>query len=187
MATPRKHVGNSLRREKPGKGPSPVEVVEARIEVVMGDYLALVPDGRIKRTRALEWKLTRRQVHKYLTVVKARCKRQRAEAEDARAAQYEALLLGNLARQLDTERRAKAGEDFKAEVASQRAQVVALERLAAMNGADAPVKVDATVTRKPGIAAKAPGERARRLAELMAKMDAAKARLPQPPKGGEDG
>ena len=172
----------SLRAPVPGRtGPSPHEVIAGRLHSVRELYIALVPDAAIVAKLALEWRITRRSTRRYLVLVKARFAREHAAAESAERERLQNVVVANLQRQLDTERRARehtdadgnATPDFKAEVASQRGQLLAVERLCTMLGLDSPRKVEHS-TAADAVAKMTPAERrTRALAALKRQLETA--------------
>ena len=120
-----------------------------RLEAVRELYIALVPDAAIVAKLALEWRITRRSTRRYLVLVKARFAREHTDAD------------GN------------AAPDFKAEVASQRGQLLAVERLCTMLGLDSPRKVEHS-TAADAVAKMTPAERrTRALAALKRQLETA--------------
>ena len=157
------------------------------MDAVRDLYIALVPDAVIVRRCARDWGLTRRGARRYLLVVKARFEqsmalgRARDAAECAERERLQNVVVANLQRQLDTERRARehidadgnAAPDFKAEVASQRGQLLAVERLCTMLGLDSPRKVEHSTT-ADAVAKMTPAERrTRALAALKRQLETA--------------
>lgn len=138
--------GNSgaLRHAGVPGAPSPAAVVSQRLAIVRGDYIALVPDALIVADRAREWKLSRRQVKKYLVVVKARYARERTEADADFLRQLEGVVVANIQRARDTERRAADAGEFRAECAAQAQELRGVERLCAMRGLDAAKRIEVT-------------------------------------------
>ena len=162
-------------------GKSPGDVVAARLEAVRELWIALVDDRVIKRKLAVEWRMTRRSVARYLAVVKGRFRAEHTAAESAERERLQNVVVANLQRQLDTERRARehidadgnAAPDFKAEVASQRGQLLAVERLCTMLGLDSPRKVEHSTT-ADAVAKMTPAERrTRALAALKRQLETA--------------
>jgi len=151
----------SLRRTAPGTHrPDPRELVQLRLIEIRKDFIdELLDDEIIKARRAREWGITRRSIARYLEVVKARYSRERTDADDAFRKMLEATLLANYQRQLATERAAREAttvvmvggralltddgqpvtipdRQFKAEISSQRAQILAVERICILRGLD---------------------------------------------------
>lgn len=172
----------SLRAAVPGRqGATCHEVVAGRLDAVRELYIALVPDAAIVAKLALEWRITRRSTRRYLVLVKARFAREHSAAESAERERLQNVVVANLQRQLDTERRARehtdaegnAAPDFKAEVASQRGQLLAVERLCTMLGLDSPRKVEHSTT-ADAVAKMTPAERrTRALAALKRQLETA--------------
>jgi hypothetical protein len=173
----------SLRRRVAGShGPSTREIVALRLEAIRGDWIdSLLADDVIVARRSRQWLLTKRGVARYLKVVKGRYRRERTDADEEFRKQLEGTLIANLQRQLETERAARehatpvlvnglakladdgapmlvSDRQYRAEIASQRAQILAVERICVLRGLDAPKKVE--VTRADGPVAKmTPAER----------------------------
>ncbi len=124
--------------------PSPDAVVAQRLDVIRTDYIALVPDALIVANRAREWTLTRRQIKRYLDVVKRRYARERTEADADFLRQLEGTVVANIQRARATEQRAADAGEFKAECAAQAQELRGVERLCAMRGLDAARKVEIT-------------------------------------------
>ena len=124
--------------------PSPADVISQRLVAVRGDYIALVADALIVRQRAVEWGLHRRQVWRYLKLVKARYARERTEADADFLRQLEGVVVANIQRARATEQRAADAGEFKAECAAQAQELRGVERLCAMRGLDAARKVEIT-------------------------------------------
>ena len=133
----------SLRQGRAGKS-SPAELVARRLDVVRDDYVSLVPDARICIDRAREWGITRRQVKRYIAVVKARYARERTEADADFLRQLEGVVVANIQRARATEQRAADAGEFRAECAAQAQELRGVERLCAMRGLDAARKVEIT-------------------------------------------
>lgn len=137
--------------------PSPDAVVAQRLDVIRTDYIALVPDALIVANRAREWTLTRRQIKRYLDVVKRRYARERTEADADFLRQLEGVVVANIQRARATEQRAADAGEFKAECAAQAQELRGVERLCAMRGLDAARKVE--ITKRDPVAAMSPEER----------------------------
>lgn len=131
----------SLRQAEAGKS-SPAALVSRRLAVIREDYIGLAPDALICIDRAREWGITRRQVKRYLQLVKARYARERTEADADFLRQLEGVVVANIQRARDTERRAADAGEFKAECAAQAQELRGVERLCAMRGLDAARKVE---------------------------------------------
>ena len=119
-------------------------VVADRLAIIRDDYIALIPDQRIIETRARQWTLTQRQLRTYLRLVKARYARERTEADADFLRQLEGVVVANIQRARDTERRAADAGEFKAECAAQAQELRGVERLCAMRGLDAAKKLEIT-------------------------------------------
>lgn len=119
-------------------------MVAKRLAVVRADYIGLVPDAMICEERAREWTLTRRQVKRYLDVVRRRYARERTEADADFLRQLEGVVVANIQRARATEQRAADAGEFKAECAAQAQELRGVERLCAMRGLDAARKVEIT-------------------------------------------
>lgn len=132
--------------------PSPASIVSQRLAAVRDDYVSLVADALIVRQRADEWGLHRRQVWRYLKLVKARYKRERTEADADFLRQLEGVVVANMQRARATEEAAAKAKraivvggaveyvdarDHKGEIAASAQELRGVERLCAMRGLDA--------------------------------------------------
>lgn len=151
----------SLRSGHPGRpGATCHEVVAGRLEVVRDMYIALVPDIVIKRRCAVDWSITRKAAGRYLQLVKAKYQRERTEADADFLRQLEGVVVANIQRARDTERRAADAGEFKGETAAQAQQLRGVERLCAMRGLDAAKRIE--VTKGDPVAKMTPDERRER-------------------------
>ncbi len=157
-----------LRRPFKGPGSTPTEIVAERMRIVTDDYLELVPENEIVRKRAREWNLGKRNLRRYLKLVKAKVQGERAQAEADQRAMFEGVLLANIRRQIATEHRARLSGDLQCEIASQRTQLLGIERLAAQKGLDEPA-VRAQAEEGQWDLARLSDDEARALRELTAK------------------
>lgn len=126
----------------------PVDVIEERLGQVRADYLGCMPERDICRKRASEWVVKRRQIRRYIAVVKERLRRDRSQdAPDAVAADRavaEAQVISCIADAVDIQRRAKDEGDFKSELGAVKLRMEGAVRWHDMRGLKAPIKIEHT-------------------------------------------
>lgn len=140
----------------------PVDVIEERLAEVRADYLSLVPERKIWAQRSEQWGLKRRQIRRYLAVVKERVRRDRSgDTPDAVAvdrAKAEALVVSCIFDADDIRRRAKEQGDLKNELGAVKLRLDGATRWHDMRGLKHPTQIEVT---KADPAAKLTGDQRR--------------------------